>query len=73
MLTKEINERKPTFRKGLTLDLFWIFFLDIFLVTLRGYLSIPATRAWLQGIKGLKPTPTFISLKTFENNIRKPG
>ena len=38
-----------TFRKGLTLLLFWIFFLDIFLVTFRGYLSMPATSAWLGG------------------------
>ena len=40
-----------TFRKGLTLLLFWIFFLDIFLVTFLGYLSMPATSAWL-GSKG---------------------
>ena len=29
------------------MDLFWIFFLDIFLVTFLGYRSIPATKAWL--------------------------
>merc|ERR1719445_1689330 len=39
-----------TFRKGFTFDLLATFFLDIFFVTFLGYLSMPATRAWLKGL-----------------------
>merc|ERR1719225_341695 len=53
-----------TFRKGLTLDLFWIFFLDIFLVTFLGYRSIPATRAWLKGLS-LVPSSEGFTITAF--------
>ena len=39
-----------TLRKGLILDLCLTFFLDIRFVTMRGYLSIPAIRAWPKGL-----------------------
>merc|ERR1719270_2747459 len=39
-----------TFKKGFIFDLLETFFFDIFLVTFLGYLSIPATRAWLKGL-----------------------
>ena len=39
-----------TLRKGLILDLCFTFFLDMRFVTMRGYLSIPAIRAWPKGL-----------------------
>merc|ERR1719402_244042 len=55
---------KTTLRKGFTLDLLATFFLDIFLVTLRGYLSIPATRAWLKGLS-LVPSSEGFTMTAF--------
>merc|ERR1719154_566466 len=40
------------------------FFFDIFLVTLRGYLSIPATRAWLKGLS-LVPSSEGLTMTAF--------